>query len=56
MECLFICGYHEVAYAKSVELQARASCKEDLAEIKKRYMILYSYTEIMTRYLWAFKP
>lgn len=44
MECLFICGYHEVAYAKSVELQARASCKEDLAEIKKRYMILYSYT------------
>ncbi len=43
-ECEFICGYYEAARAHFGELQEHAACEEDLAEIKKRYMILNSYT------------
>jgi len=40
-ECEFICGNYEAARAHFEELQAHAS-EKDLAEIKKRYMILNS--------------
>jgi len=43
-ECQFICGHQEEAHSYFLELQEHAASEEDLAEIKKRNMILYSYT------------
>ncbi|HHT62155.1 MAG: hypothetical protein ACOX4H_04520 [Bacillota bacterium] len=43
-ECAYICGHYEAAKARFEEMLEHAAGAEDLAEIKKRYMILNSYT------------
>jgi hypothetical protein len=43
-ECAYICGHYEAAKAHFEEMLEHAAGAEDLAEIKKRYMILNSYT------------
>ncbi|NMA13823.1 MAG: AAA family ATPase, partial [Clostridia bacterium] len=43
-ECAYICGRYEAAKAYFEEMLEHAADEEDLAEIKKRYMILNSYT------------
>jgi predicted ATPase len=43
-ECRFICGRYNEAERNFAEMLARAACEQDLAAIKKRYMLLNSYT------------
>ncbi len=42
-ECEFICGLYDASMAHFEEMLTHTSNQEDLAEIKKRYMILNSY-------------
>lgn len=42
-ECEFTCGRYDAAEAHFEEMMAHAAGEKDLAEIKKRYMILNSY-------------